>query len=39
MEITETNTEGLRREFKVVIAATDIEKRMTSRLNEIGRTR
>jgi trigger factor len=38
MEITETNTEGLRREFKVVIAATDIEKRMTSRLNEIGRT-
>ena len=38
MEITETNTEGLRREFKVVVAATDIERRMTSRLSEIGRT-
>ncbi|HVM77975.1 MAG TPA: trigger factor [Stellaceae bacterium] len=38
MQITETNTEGLRREFKVVVAATDIEQRMTSRLSEIGRT-
>ena len=38
MQITETNTEGLRREFKVVVAATDIEQRMATRLNEIGRT-
>jgi trigger factor len=38
MQITETTTEGLKREFKVVIPAADIEQRMTSRLTEIGRT-
>jgi trigger factor len=38
MQITETTTEGLKREFKVVIPAADIEQRVTSRLNEIGRT-
>jgi trigger factor len=38
MQITETTTEGLKREFKVVIPAADIEKRMTSRLTEIGRS-
>ena len=38
MQITETATEGLRREFKVVIPAADIEQRVTSRLSEIGRT-
>jgi trigger factor len=38
MQITETATEGLRREFKVVVPAADIEQRMTSRLNEIGRS-
>jgi trigger factor len=38
MQITETATEGLRREFRVVIPAADIEQRMTSRLSEIGRT-
>ena len=38
MQITETATEGLRREFKVVIPAADIEQRMSSRLTEIGRT-
>ena len=38
MQITETATEGLRREFKVVVPAADIEQRMTSRLTEIGRT-
>ena len=32
MQITETATEGLRREFKVVVPAADIEQRMTSRL-------
>jgi trigger factor len=38
MQITETTTEGLKREFKVVIPAADIEQRMTSRLTEIGRS-
>src|SRR5579883_1889470 len=38
MQITETTTEGLKREFKVVIPAADIEQRVTSRLSEIGRT-
>jgi trigger factor len=38
MQITETNTEGLKREFKVVIPAADIEQRVTSRLSEIGRS-
>ncbi|MGH7124027.1 MAG: trigger factor [Stellaceae bacterium] len=38
MQITETATEGLRREFKVVIPAADIEQRVSSRLSEIGRT-
>ena len=38
MQITETTTEGLKREFKVVIPAADIERRMTSRLTEIGRS-
>ena len=38
MQITETTTEGLKREFKVVIPAADIEQRVTSRLNEIGRS-
>jgi len=38
MEIKETNVEGLKREFKVVIAAADIEQRVTHRLSEIGRS-
>lgn len=38
MQITETATEGLKREFKVVIPAADIEQRVTSRLTEIGRS-
>ncbi len=37
MQITETNTDGLKHEFKVVIAAADIEQRVTTRLAEIGR--
>ena len=37
MQITETNAEGLKREFKVVLAAADIEQRVTSRLTELGR--
>ena len=38
MQITETSAEGLKREFKVVVAASDIETRMTTRLGEIART-
>jgi trigger factor len=35
MQITETVSEGLRREYKVVIVASDLEQRLTGKLNEI----
>lgn len=38
MQITESNAEGLKHEMTVVIEAADIERRVTDRLNEIGRT-
>lgn len=38
MQITETNAEGLKHEFKVVVAASDIERRVTDRLAEMART-
>jgi trigger factor len=38
MQVTEISTEGLKREFKVIVAATDIESKMNSRLEELGRT-
>jgi trigger factor len=38
MQITETNAEGLKHEMTVVIDAADIERRVTDRLAEIGRT-
>lgn len=38
MQITDTNAEGLKHEMTVVIEAADIERRVTDRLNEIGRT-
>ena len=38
MEITETKAESLRREFKIVIAAADIEGQINDRLREVGRT-
>ena len=37
MQITETNTEGLKHEFKVTIGADDIAQRVESRLRELGR--
>src|ERR1700688_205299 len=37
MQITETNAEGLKREFTVVVEAGDIAKRVETRLQEIGR--
>jgi trigger factor len=38
MQITETNSDGLKREFKVVVASSDIEKKVQDRLAEIGRS-
>ncbi len=38
MQVTEISTEGLKREFKVIVAATDIESKMNTRLEELGRT-
>ncbi|HVJ51275.1 MAG TPA: trigger factor [Aliidongia sp.] len=38
MQITETSTEGLKREYKVVVAAQDIEQRMRSRLTELSKS-
>ena len=38
MQVTETETDGLKREFKVVIAASDIEEKLEHRLMELGST-
>ena len=37
MQVIEKNTEGLSREFNVVVPKASIEERVTSRLNEVGR--
>ncbi len=37
MQVTETNTDGLKHEFKIVIPAGDIAERIDRRLTEIGR--
>ena len=38
MQVTETSAEGLKREFRVVVPAGELEEQVTSRLGEIGRT-
>jgi trigger factor len=38
MQVTETSVEGLKREFRVVVPAGELEEKVTSRLDEIGRT-
>ena len=38
MQVTETSSEGLRREFSVVVPKEDIEGRMNARLTEVGAT-
>jgi trigger factor len=38
VEITETKAESLRREFKIVVAAADIEEQVTGRLREVALT-
>jgi trigger factor len=35
MQITETVSEGLRREYKVVVGAADLDERLTGKINEI----
>jgi len=35
MQVTETTNEGLRREFRVTLAATDLDARLTERLTEM----
>lgn len=37
MQVTETTAEGLKREYKIVIPADDIDGKVTSRLNEVGK--
>lgn len=38
MQVTETNAEGLRREFRIVIPAGDFQAKFERRLQEVGRT-
>lgn len=38
MQVTETSAEGLRRQFKIIIPASDIDERVNTRLAEIGRS-
>jgi trigger factor len=38
MEVTETSAEGLKREFKIVVPAQEIDEKVARRLDEIGRT-
>ncbi|MEX2454840.1 MAG: trigger factor [Rhodospirillaceae bacterium] len=38
MQVTETSSEGLRREFTVVVPKDDIETRLVARLTEVGQT-
>ena len=36
MQVTETSAEGLKREFKILLAAKDIDEKMAGRLQELG---
>ena len=38
MQVTETNNDGLKREYKIVLAAKDIDDKMEARLQEIGQS-
>ena len=38
MQVTQTHEEGLKREFKVVVSASDLKSKMDTRLQEIGQT-
>src|ERR1700674_5143571 len=38
MNVTETSAEGLKREFKITVPASEVEDQVTRRLGEIGRS-
>src|SRR5215469_9118485 len=38
MEVTETSADGLKREFRIVVPAGELEDKVVSRLDELGRT-
>jgi trigger factor len=38
MQVTETNADGLKREFRILVPAGELEEKVTTRLGEIGRT-
>lgn len=38
MQVTETNADGLKHEFKIVIPANDLESQVNNRLTELGRS-
>jgi trigger factor len=38
MEVTETSAEGLKREFRIVVPAGELEGKVVGRLDELGRT-
>ena len=38
MNVTETSAEGLKREFRIVVPASEVEEHVTRRLGEIGRS-
>jgi trigger factor len=38
MEVTETSAEGLKREYRIVVPAGELEDKVASRLDELGRT-
>src|SRR2546421_4143257 len=38
MQVTETSAEGLKREFKITVPASEVEEKVSRRLGEIGRS-
>jgi trigger factor len=38
MNVTETSAEGLKRELKITVPASEVEDKITERLNEVGRS-
>jgi trigger factor len=38
MQVTETSTDGLKREFRIVVPSDEVESQIASRLDELGRT-
>jgi trigger factor len=38
MNVTETSTEGLKREFKITVPASEVDEKVTRRLGEIGQS-